>query len=89
MISADATTLVLQASHTAHDYFRMAVKTIDSEFGEGYAAKHPDLIASLVNVACKDFSVAITLKEIAEMVEDVKSVITDTLEEINEYRSNC
>lgn len=44
-----------QAMMTAHDYLLNAIVDIDRLLGEGYAARHPGLIAAYMRVACDDF----------------------------------
>ncbi len=61
-----------QASMTAHDYFHAAIDAIDKRLGDGYAAKHPELIAAFMQTAARDFQTSITtqaMQEIAEALE--------------------
>lgn len=57
-ISASWTELMRQAGSTAAEYMARARKEIDSEFGEGYAIKHPELVAVFMQVAASDFNSA-------------------------------
>lgn len=43
-----------QGADTADLYLRRAVASIDDVLGEGYAAKHPELIAVFMQVAHAD-----------------------------------
>lgn len=64
--TADATTLMGQASMTAHDYMLNAKHDIDKLFGAGFAAIHPDLVGAYMQVAGADFNAAILAKAIGE-----------------------
>ena len=56
------TTLVHQAWKTAGLYMENAVREIDEIFGEGYAKKHPELVAVYMQVAAKDYDTAARIK---------------------------
>jgi hypothetical protein len=80
---ADSTTLMFQASDTINEYLRKARMFIDKEFGEGYAAKNPDLVAAFIKASAYDFNTAVIVKyiggglsEIAESIEALQSTIT-------------
>ncbi|MEE5060485.1 hypothetical protein V2J93_16980 [Pseudomonas alliivorans] len=80
-ITADYTTLMDQASMTADSYMNTAKHKIDRTFGEGYAAKHPDLIAAFMNAACKDFNTAvytIAIQEASHKIESALHAIADS-----------
>lgn len=55
LITASYDTLLNQASDTADGYFKRAVDSIDNLFGDGYAAKHPELVIALAKIAHEDF----------------------------------
>ena len=55
-ITADFSTLLEQASMTAHTYMCSAVRDIDQCFGDGYSSEHPELVASYMKVAASDFN---------------------------------
>jgi hypothetical protein len=63
-IPADATTLMRQAHKTAAEYMDAAVRELDAAFGEGYAAKHPELVAAFINTAARDYHSAAMSKYI-------------------------
>ena len=66
-------TAMRQSPDTINFYLRNAVEMIDDEFGEGYAKKNPDLVASLVKVQFEDFKncgLTKVLYEIAEAIEN-------------------
>ena len=62
LIEADFDQLLRQASKTASDYLAHAHEAIDRRFGEGYAAKNPQLVASFMQVASADFNTSSTAK---------------------------
>lgn len=75
-ITADATTLMRQASMTAHDYLHAVIKSIDDAFGEGYAKSTPELIAAFMQVAARDFHTAITTQAIQDGVGRISEAIS-------------
>jgi hypothetical protein len=80
-ITADYTTLMDQASMTADAYLNTAKQKIDSTFGDGYAAKHPDLIAAFMNAASQDFNTAvyaIAIQEASDKIESALHAIADS-----------
>ena len=50
-----AETLMRQAWMTAHEYTLHAKMCIDKIFGEGYAAKHPELVGAFIQTCAADF----------------------------------
>lgn len=69
-IQADLSTLLQQASMTAHDYLRNAIEDIDTTFGEkGYAAKHPELVGAYIQTAAMDFGAAVIARAIETLAE--------------------
>lgn len=81
-ITASADALLRQASMTAADYMREAVREIDGQFGEGYAKQHPELVAVFMTTAAQDFHTALStgalqdLTDVAEsLVEEVRGVV--------------
>ncbi len=87
-VSADAATLMRQAHMTADEYFRNAVRYIDDVFGEGYAEKHPELVAKFMEVAAIDFmtasitagieGVAESLEKMAESMDGIADALSPT-----------
>jgi hypothetical protein len=61
-ITASFLELLDQSQMTASDYLAGAHGKIDERFGEGYAAKHPQLVAAYMEVAAADFRTSVTLK---------------------------
>jgi hypothetical protein len=72
-VIADNDTLLRQASMTAHEYFHDAIKTIDDEFGDGFAKGHPELIAGFMQAAAHDFHAGITTRALQEIADAVAS----------------
>jgi hypothetical protein len=68
-ITANPTELLQQASMTAHDYLREAVKRIDGELGEGYARKNPGLVGAFMQAASLDMGSTTIAKVIGEAIE--------------------
>lgn len=44
---------------TAAEYLHKGVKALDGEFGEGYAARHPELLAAFMRTAALDFQTSV------------------------------
>jgi hypothetical protein len=53
MISEEAA--MRQAANTVDFYFHSAITSLDGTFGEGYAKKHPELVAVFINGCVKDY----------------------------------
>lgn len=75
-ITADATTLMRQASMTAHEYLVEAVKHIDNEMGKGYSKEHPELVAAFMAAAASDFRTAILAQAVQDGTEALVEAIT-------------
>jgi hypothetical protein len=84
MIMADATTLMRQAPDTIDEYLGKARKFIDAEFGEGYAAKHPDLVAAFIKAAAYDFNTALVAKHIGGGLSEIAESLTQVASAISE-----
>lgn len=80
MIMASPTDLLRQASTTADDYLRNAISNIDKLLGEGYAAKHPELVGAFMRTAAADFHTAISTKAL----EELTAVISEASHELGE-----
>jgi len=73
-INASWDTLTDQASSTVEGYFFQAIQIIDRQFGDGYAAKNPELVGSLVSSMAADFQTAgfaVAVGEIADRLLDI------------------
>jgi hypothetical protein len=77
-ITADYTTLLHQASETAHEYFTSAIHAIDGKFGDGYAESHPELIAAFMRAAGSDFQTSVIAKSIQDGLDDLAHAIRDS-----------
>ncbi len=63
---------MFQAGPTAGVYLEDAIRQIDGQLGDGYAAQHPELIAALVAAASADFNnclLATAVWEVAEALD--------------------
>jgi hypothetical protein len=58
-ISASNMTLLRQAPMTADTFLSHAIKDIDATLGEGFAKKHPELIAAYIQTCAIDLGTAI------------------------------
>ncbi|AKH38221.1 hypothetical protein AAW31_11165 [Nitrosomonas communis] len=54
-----ASELVRQAGDTTETYLNRAVRAIDERLGDGYASKHPELVAAFMQICVQDFEIAI------------------------------
>ena len=63
-ITAGFYELLSQAKMTAKDYLDAAISDIDSMLGEGYAAKHPELIGAYMHTASFDLGTAVLAQQI-------------------------
>jgi len=68
-------TLLRQGPMTAREYMREAVSSIDDSFGDGYAEKHPELVAAFMQTAILDLQGAVIAQQIREGVEEAASAI--------------
>ena len=75
--------LVDQAVGTTAQYFDRAVAVIDAQFGEGYAEKHPELVAIVIQTQTADFTIAV----LGSIFQDFTEDLTSSLSEIAAARS--
>ena len=54
-VEATASELMEQAAGTTEVYLREGVAALDRQLGEGYAVRHPELLAAFMRVAAADF----------------------------------
>jgi len=55
---------------TTNEYLSSAIKEIDSNFGEGHAKTHPELVGAYIQTCAIDFSAAsitLALQELAKV----------------------
>ncbi|KAE9648084.1 hypothetical protein EJA70_02870 [Pseudomonas sp. PB103] len=76
-ITASYDTLVEQAPDTAGRYLRAAIRQIDAELGDGYAAKNPQLIAAFIKAAATDFTSSCSIIAAQEVAESLTSALQD------------
>lgn len=77
-ITASFLELLDQSQMTARDYLAGALEAIDDRLGDGYAAKHPQLIATYMEVAAADFRTSVTLK----IMEPILARLADGVSEM-------
>jgi hypothetical protein len=76
-ITADGTTLMKQATMTAHDYLLKAVRDIDEVLGDHDSAiNHPALIAAYMQIAATDLGTAVIAQQIRAGLEAIASAIS-------------
>lgn len=76
-ITCDTTTLMRQAHITSSTYLSMAKSDIDSEFGHGYAMKHPELVVAFMNTAAMDFHSAMVRESAQDIAETIERIYED------------
>lgn len=64
--------LMEQAGDTASSWMYKAVREIDERFGEGFAKKHPELIAGFMQTAGID-EVAMHLRGVVKSLQRIES----------------
>jgi hypothetical protein len=75
-VTASNSTLMRQAQSTADTYMHAAVGDIDREFGEGFARKHPELIAAYMQTSAIDLGTAIITRALDRLVTAVSAAAT-------------
>ncbi len=78
-ITADFSTLMDQAPMTASTYLAAARRSIDAEFGEGYAMKNPGLVGRFIDVCAQDFhtgGMGLAAQKIADAIIEISAVMT-------------
>jgi hypothetical protein len=81
-VLADSTTLMRQAWMTAEDYLAHAIEGIDKYLGDGYAKRHPELIAAFMQTAASDFNAAGFAGAVEDVSESIERV-AEALEALN------
>ncbi len=81
-------TLMEQAPMTVAGYLRAAIREIDSQFGDGYAASNPALVGAFVQACADDYAattavagrqiIASDIAEVADQLGQVAAAICDT-----------
>ena len=62
-MSFTANDAIRQAPITAAHYMKHGQREIDALFGDGYAAKHPELLIAFMDICERDFSFAIMVNQ--------------------------
>jgi len=76
-VEADFDTLLRQASMTAADYLANAQREIDNRFGDGYAAKNPNLVAAFMQTASSDFTTSATAKVLGASLLSISNSLSE------------
>ena len=82
-VTASFDTLQSQAHGTAAVYMRAAKIDIDQTFGDGYAAKHPELVAAYMAAATHDFGVSSTAKVFGNAILEIARNLEAITEALN------
>lgn len=72
--------LMRQAGMTTADYMKDAVRYIDQQFGEGYAAEHPELIAAFISSCATDFQSGVIATRVVPALEGIGYTLGQRLE---------
>lgn len=81
-ITASFDTLLGQASDTAATYLRRALHEIDELYGNGYAAKNPQLVAAFMQTAASDMTASTHNKVYGSALQEISdslSAIADAI----------
>jgi hypothetical protein len=79
--------LMTQAQDAATDYLRRGIDEIDSIFYEGYAEKHPELLAAFINASAIDMgnsTMAKCLEEALDGVADKIDMVACSLSDLSD-----
>ena len=80
-ITATAETLMRQAPMSVETYLHEAHTMIDGVYGDGYAEKHPELIAAFIQACASDFQASFLGAVLQDMdIQRVLAEIQDTLQ---------
>jgi hypothetical protein len=77
-VTAGNNELMRQSQMTANTYMGQAIDDIDDKLGDGYASKHPELIAAYMQTAAIDLGSAIiarTLEKIGMAADSIAGVL--------------
>lgn len=81
-ITADFNTLMRQAPQTAHTYLQDCSRYLDQHFGEGYAAKHPEVLAAMIRASAQDFHTACLCAVLQDSSEQISSSLMEMAERL-------
>jgi hypothetical protein len=76
-VTAGFQTLFDQSKDSAESYLRRAKGDIDEMFGDGYAAKHPELVAAYMQTACRDFTASSMMKVLGSALDNIAASIRE------------
>ena len=82
-VTADFTELLEQGAITAEHYMRLAVKSIDARFGEGYAKDNPELVVGFMRAATDDLSAAVLAKTIPDALDEIAYSVSKVAEHLS------
>lgn len=77
-ITADWTKLQNDGASSAINYLNAAIEQIDKTFGEGYAKKHPELVAAFMKTAVMDYHANAIGKCIQQHTEAMEGLVKET-----------
>jgi hypothetical protein len=77
----DAGYLMARARMTAVTYMREGIEWIDKEFGDGYAKRHPELLAAFMRTCAADFHSG-DMKAGLQDIRDALRALSDITEAI-------
>lgn len=73
-IDADSATLMDQAPPTIAGYMKEGIACIDGHLGEGYAKKHPELLAAFIQGCAADFGAGLQAQATQFLADAVRDV---------------
>jgi hypothetical protein len=76
-MAADADTLMRQASDTADTYLRAVIKSIDAQFGQGFAQSNPALVASMLQACTADFAACMLSNSLDRVADALHSGLSN------------
>ena len=74
-VTASFDTLLHQAPDTVSVFLHRAISEIDDTFGDGYAAKNPQLVAAFIQAAATDISGSTIAKVLGHALQEISSSI--------------
>lgn len=83
-ITAEAKTLMEQASMTASLYLSEAIERIDKQLGKGYAKDHPELIGCFIKACAQDFNTSMNVQAIQNATEQICERLDDIAANLQE-----
>jgi hypothetical protein len=72
-MAASTETLMRQAPQTAEVYLREVVRSINAQFGDGYALQHPELVAAMLQTCALDFSSCMISNSLGQVADAIHS----------------